>query len=562
VHCQPPRAAATHREHGGQHHEQARVLFVAGLQDEAVGQGGTPEQDAAELRTTHHGAGRLGQRRRHGWWRVAIGERVAGQLGPKPIERGGVVEHRVADLEHRQPNAHRVAGEVSGDGAGIALQHAPEARRRCQPLVPGGVHAHIGGQGLAGLHRTQPRDHPFGAVPGQLAQCRLEGARAGHGDRPAADPVLWRLPTAVAAGQIERDPKPAPLVGDEATKLDVGQQGAFVDRIEKGAHRSRRVCGPNRHVRLVDAAPARRGPRLRRPGRGRSDVGETGEAGDERDAGSERTGQQGEESVAERGSLRCLALSAPLLLLTALATAAAPVHAPEPGSTPAPEAAPEADPDADAEADADPEAVPEADPGAVPEADADPVPEAVPEADPDADPDANPDANPDADPDLEPDPEPDPEPTPDPDPDLDDPTTWAEDEEGDDEWGTEPDGDADFELPADGYDPMRDSPEAIANRHWIRAGAVLLATGGALAVGAVILGATDPCAPRAGNSCQTDARNRAALTIGLPGVAIVAGGAIALSIGMHRQSQLAASLSVARADGQTVGAGLTLRGRF
>lgn len=260
--------------------------------------------------------------------------------------------------------------------------------------------------------------------------------------------------------------------------------------------------------------------------------------------------------------MRCLALSAPLLLLTALATAAAPVHAPEPGSTPAPEAAPEADPDADAEADADPEAVPEADPGAVPEADADPVPEAVPEADPDADPDANPDANPDADPDLEPDPEPDPEPTPDPDPDLDDPTTWAEDEEGDDEWGTEPDGDADFELPADGYDPMRDSPEAIANRHWIRAGAVLLATGGALAVGAVILGATDPCAPRAGNSCQTDARNRAALTIGLPGVAIVAGGAIALSIGMHRQSQLAASLSVARADGQTVGAGLTLRGRF
>ena len=83
-----------------------------------------------------------------------------------------------------------------------------------------------------------------------------------------------------------------------------------------------------------------------------------------------------------------------------------------------------------------------------------------------------------------------------------------------------------------------------------------------MAVGAVIFGALDPCAPRAGNSCQTDARNRAALTIGIPGVAILAGGAIALSIGMHRQNRLAASLSVARNDGRTVGAGLTLRGRF
>src|SRR5690606_37636954 len=70
---------------------------------------------------------------------------------------------------------------------------------------------------------------------------------------------------------------------------------------------------------------------------------------------------------------------------------------------------------------------------------------------------------------------------------------------------------------ADGDDPLRDSPEAKTARRWLGAGITATVAGGVLVGGAIALGLTDPCEPAAGNSCFSDSRNRAAVTMGVPG---------------------------------------------
>lgn len=107
------------------------------------------------------------------------------------------------------------------------------------------------------------------------------------------------------------------------------------------------------------------------------------------------------------------------------------------------------------------------------------------------------------------------------------------------------------------YDPRRDSPQALAARHWVRAGIVTMSTGGALLIGAILMRASDPCNLKIGNSCQPQARNRAALTMAVPATALIVGGATALGIGIKRRQRLAVELQASRRGG-----GLVLRGRF
>lgn len=104
------------------------------------------------------------------------------------------------------------------------------------------------------------------------------------------------------------------------------------------------------------------------------------------------------------------------------------------------------------------------------------------------------------------------------------------------------DGDEGFGMDDD-YDPIRDSPEGVVATRWVNTGIGLIATGGALGIGAIILGASDPCTRRAGNSCQAEARNRAALTMGLPALAIVGGGVAALVVGRRQRKALAANVA-------------------
>jgi len=142
---------------------------------------------------------------------------------------------------------------------------------------------------------------------------------------------------------------------------------------------------------------------------------------------------------------------------------------------------------------------------------------------------------------------------------------WPEDDEFGDDVDQDPlpaddfgdDADAGVQPPDADYDPSRDSPQAIRARHWIRAGIVTLSAGGALLVGAVLMGASDPCNLAIGNSCQVDARNRASLVMGLPAALLIAGGTTALVIGTRRRRALAVDLQAGRGR-----LGVGLRGRF
>lgn len=85
--------------------------------------------------------------------------------------------------------------------------------------------------------------------------------------------------------------------------------------------------------------------------------------------------------------------------------------------------------------------------------------------------------------------------------------------------------------------PEADSPGLAAASEAIRAGGILLAVGAVLGVGAIALGTTDPCSKSAGNNCHVDARNRAALALGLPALAAVIGGAGFLGVGLRRRAR-------------------------
>jgi hypothetical protein len=109
----------------------------------------------------------------------------------------------------------------------------------------------------------------------------------------------------------------------------------------------------------------------------------------------------------------------------------------------------------------------------------------------------------------------------------------------------------------DDFDPMRHTPDAIRARGWLRSGIVATSAGVVLGVAAVVTGTLDPCTPKAGNNCFEDARNRAAITIGIPAGLLLAGGVTMTAIGATRLKKLRAGLVAS--DGRF---GVSLSGRF
>ncbi len=107
----------------------------------------------------------------------------------------------------------------------------------------------------------------------------------------------------------------------------------------------------------------------------------------------------------------------------------------------------------------------------------------------------------------------------------------------------------------------RDEPEGEAVSKRLRGG-ILLTTGGlVLVLGAVVIGTVDPCVRLTGNGCQAGAGRRAALTMGIPGAAILAAGATFLGLGLSQRRRLQRNLVVGPDLGRH-GAGVSLVGRF
>ncbi len=90
----------------------------------------------------------------------------------------------------------------------------------------------------------------------------------------------------------------------------------------------------------------------------------------------------------------------------------------------------------------------------------------------------------------------------------------------------------------DGYSPLRDSPEAKTARRWLGAGIAATSAGAILVGGSIALAMTDPCDPLAGNNCFIDARNRAALTMGVPGGVLLLGGVAMTIVGAVQKRRL------------------------
>ncbi len=100
------------------------------------------------------------------------------------------------------------------------------------------------------------------------------------------------------------------------------------------------------------------------------------------------------------------------------------------------------------------------------------------------------------------------------------------------------------EAPAD--EAMEVDPvELLRARAFFRAGGILLGTGLLLSAGAIAMGASDPCAKGSGNNCHVGARNRAALAMGVPGIAVVAAGVTFLSLGgvLRRRARIGVAAS-------------------
>lgn len=141
-----------------------------------------------------------------------------------------------------------------------------------------------------------------------------------------------------------------------------------------------------------------------------------------------------------------------------------------------------------------------------------------------------------------------PAPTETPEPAAEDEGEWED--EGDDAW-------SDDEAWDDDYDPLLDSPEALQAQRRVVGGAVLIGVGALASFGALAMGLSDPCANAAGNSCSETARNRAALTMGLPGVAALATGVVMVTLGVRQRKALRVDATASRSGG-----GLVLSGRF
>lgn len=121
------------------------------------------------------------------------------------------------------------------------------------------------------------------------------------------------------------------------------------------------------------------------------------------------------------------------------------------------------------------------------------------------------------------------------------------------------------ELP---YDPLVDSPEAIRSRHWVRSGAVFVALGAVLTIGAIAMSQAKVNVPEtgqmdcnsrgdpAGNGCTKGGRARATAALAVPGALLLGGGVAMIAVGKVQQRRLAASV---RADRQSFAVGLSWR---
>lgn len=95
------------------------------------------------------------------------------------------------------------------------------------------------------------------------------------------------------------------------------------------------------------------------------------------------------------------------------------------------------------------------------------------------------------------------------------------------------------------YDPVRDHPKMPAARRWLGAGIAATVTGAALVGGAIALSQTAPCEPSAGNNCFADARDRAAVTMGVPGGLLLLGGIAMTTLGAIQRRRIKASVALA-----------------
>jgi hypothetical protein len=109
----------------------------------------------------------------------------------------------------------------------------------------------------------------------------------------------------------------------------------------------------------------------------------------------------------------------------------------------------------------------------------------------------------------------------------------------------------------DGYDPTRDSPEAHTARRWLGAGIGATITGAVLVGGAVAMSQTPPCKTGVGNNCFADARDRAAVTLGVPGGVLLLGGLAMTVVGALQKRRIKAGLALAPGE-----FGVVVVGRF
>jgi hypothetical protein len=113
----------------------------------------------------------------------------------------------------------------------------------------------------------------------------------------------------------------------------------------------------------------------------------------------------------------------------------------------------------------------------------------------------------------------------------------------------------------DDYQVLRHSPEAVTARRWLAAGIAATITGSVLVGGAIALSQTAPCDPNAGNNCFADARDRGAVTMGVPGGVLLVGGIAMTVVGALQRRRLWRSLALAPGVSPTQ-LGLVVSGRF
>ena len=97
-----------------------------------------------------------------------------------------------------------------------------------------------------------------------------------------------------------------------------------------------------------------------------------------------------------------------------------------------------------------------------------------------------------------------------------------------------------------GADAEERALDARRARGWVRAGIVGVVAGGVLIAGGLAMRFSDSCAFGAGNNCFTDARDRAAATMAIPGGLIFGGGIAMIIVGETQRKRLRVQPAVSR----------------